>query len=111
MGFPFTNRVACHGAVLSVMETVDDTVGVVSGLFTEPRNSKDCGGSESAVVTLALEACAVELRETSPWWHARAKWPTLLQSLHETPPPPTQDSHGVDVRVRPQVGSMPQTLR
>ena len=53
---------ACHRAVLSVMGTVDDTVGVVSGgLYTEPRNSEDCGSSELVAAILALEAFAVDL--------------------------------------------------
>ena len=47
---------------MSVMGTVDDTVGVVSGgLYTEPRNSEDYGGTESVAPTLALEAFTVVL--------------------------------------------------
>ena len=62
MGLTFTHRMACHRAVMSVMGTVDDTVGVASGgLYTEPRNREDCGGTESAAATLVLEAFAVVL--------------------------------------------------
>ena len=62
MGLTFTHRMACHRAVISVMGTVDDTVGVVSGgLYTEPRNSEDYGGTESVAGTLALEAFTVVL--------------------------------------------------